>query len=188
MIEVEIKVKIIDREESAQKLITLGFEMGHEKKETDIYFDNQEGSFRKGDKALRIRQYENLTLNKKVSCITYKGPKLDQVSMTRKELEMKIESGETGVEILKNLGFFPVHPVVKFRQYFHKGDVNACLDQVEGLGDYLELEIIVESKDKREEALSHIMDLLTCLGYEKEDIIRTSYLSMLQKKSISYEL
>lgn len=181
MIEVEVKVKIKDREEIAQKLIALGFKLGHEKKETDLYFDNQEGIFRKGDKALRIRQCENLTTKENVSYMTYKGPKLDHISMTRKELEMKIENGETGTEILKNLGFLPVCPVMKLRQYFHNDSMTACLDQVEGLGDYLELEIIVENEENREEALIRIIGLLKCLGYEKEEIIRTSYLSMLQK-------
>lgn len=185
MIEVEVKVKIEDRNTIEHRLEELAFKKGKLLCETDVYFDRENGEFRKGDKALRIRQYENLTLNEKVSCITYKGPKLDQVSMTRKELEMKIEDGEMGIEILKNLGFIPVQPVVKLRQYFHKANVTACLDQVEGLGAYLELEIIVESEEKREEALEHIMDLLTCLGYGKEDIIRTSYLSMLQKKLYS---
>lgn len=182
MIEVEIKVQIQNKEQLAEELRNNGFEKGNLFRETDIYFDKESGELRKGDQALRIRQYENLTLHEKTSCITYKGPKLDQISMTRKELEMKIEDGETGKEILANLGFHPVMPVVKLRQYYHKKEMTACLDHVEGLGDYLELEIVVENEEEKEEGLDSILALLAKLGYRKEDIIRTSYLSMLQKK------
>ena len=61
--------------------------------------------------------------------------------------------------------------------------MTACLDQVEGLGDFLELEVIVENEEDREEALDLVLSLLGELGYEKGDIIRTSYLSMLQQNN-----
>ena len=182
MIEVEIKVCIKNKKRLEQGMEQFGFMKGSLLRETDWYFDNMEGTFRKSDKALRIRQCENLTSKENISYITYKGPKLDNISMTRKELEIRIDDAKTGKEILQNLGFLPVFPVVKLRQYFHKDDMTACLDQVENLGDYLELEIIVENEEGREEALNRIFLFLEKLGYGKEDIIRTSYLSMLQKK------
>lgn len=58
--------------------------------------------------------------------------------------------------------------------------MTACLDQVEDLGTFLELEIIVENNDEKEQALSVLLDLIKRLGYKKEDLIRRSYLSMLQ--------
>ena len=182
MIEVEVKLKICDRNRITQKLTTLDFRMGNQKKETDIYFDNAEGNFRKEDKALRIRQCENLTTKESICYMTYKGPKLDHISMTRKEVELQIEDAQIGKEMLENLGFMSVHPVIKLRQYFHKENVTACLDQVEGLGDFMELEVIVADEAEKEEALGRIIELLHILGYCKEDIIRTSYLSMLERK------
>lgn len=182
MIEVEIKICINNMEDLNQELEYTGFLKGKLVKETDWYFDDMKGAFRQSDKALRIRQCENLTLNESISYITYKGPKLDNISMTRKELEIQIDDARTGIEILQNLGFLPVFPVVKLRQYFHKDNMTACLDQVENLGDFLELEIIVENEDEREEALNRIFLFLEKLGHGKDDIIRTSYLSMLQKK------
>jgi len=182
MVEVEIKVCIQNQEGLKQKLEQLGFMRGSLLRETDWYFDNMEGTFRKSDKALRIRQCENLTSKESINYITYKGSKLDNISMTRKELEIRIDDAKTGKEILTNLGFSPVFPVIKLRQYYKKETMTACFDQVEKLGDFLELEIIVENEDGREEALNRIFLFLEKLGYGKEDIIRTSYLSMLQKK------
>ena len=182
MIEVEVKIVVDNSLKIENELNEEGFKKAELVRETDIYFDNKEGSFRKGDKALRIRQYENFASNETISCITYKGPKLDSISMTRKEIEMRIEDVAVGKEILEELGFLPVRPVVKLRQYFQKEKMTACLDQVEGLGDFLELEMIVDGDGEIEAALAEIVKMLNVLGYEKEDIIRTSYLSMLQRK------
>ena len=103
--------------------------------------------------------------------------------MTRNEYEIEISNIETGMEILENLGYTSVYPVVKMRQYFKKGESRACLDQVENLGDFLELEIVVEDDRDRDKALDKIMLILQELGYEKKDVIRRSYLSMLQEEA-----
>ena len=183
MIEVEIKTVVRNREEIIEKLLQLGFQKEMQMKESDFYFDNESGDIRFSDKALRIRCCENLTTKKTESFMTYKGPKLDNVSMTRNEYEIEISNIETGMEILENLGYTSVYPVVKMRQYFKKGESRACLDQVENLGDFLELEIVVEDDRDRDKALDKIMLILQELGYEKKDVIRRSYLSMLQEEA-----
>ena len=109
-------------------------------------------------------------------------PKLDQVSMTRQELETEVGDGETVRKILEHIGFCPVSAVEKKRLYFNKNNMTACLDNVKGLGDYLELEILTDTEEKRTEALKQIEDVLEALGYSMEDTTRTSYLSMLMKK------
>ena len=80
--------------------------------------------------------------------MTFKGPKIDTVSMTRKELEMQVESAEVGKEILCSLGYTQMYPVIKNRQYYHKDHITACLDRVDQLGDFLELEIIVNGENE----------------------------------------
>lgn len=182
MIEVEIKVSAKNKEKIEEKLLQKGFWKGDLLKESDFYFDNESGNIRKNDKALRIRSCENLTTNSAENFMTFKGPKIDAISMTRQELEMKIGNTEIGEEILKSLGYTLIYPVIKLRQYFYFEDVTACLDQVENLGDFLELEIIVQQEEEKEAALNRIISLLSGLGYKQEEIIRTSYLSMLQSK------
>ena len=58
--------------------------------------------------------------------------------------------------------------------------MTACLDLVSHLGEFLELEIVVSKEDEKDADLNRIISLLRELGYEPEEIIRTSYLSMLQ--------
>ena len=71
---------------------------------------------------------------------------------------------------------------MKMRKYMKCGRFTACLDQVEGLGDFLELEVIAEQESERKEILSKMEDLLAILGYHMSDTVQTSYLSMLPKK------
>ena len=57
------------------------------------------------------------------------------------------------------------------------------MDTVKGLGEYLELEIIVENNSEKEKSLVELENLLLKLGYSMKDTISTSYLSMLMSIS-----
>lgn len=66
----------------------------------------------------------------KLNC---KGPKLDDISMSRKELEIPIDNPGAMEEILGELDFFPVHCRVKKKRYdFSCEKITASLDRVEG--------------------------------------------------------
>ena len=181
MIEVEIKVEVKNRGDVEAALYELGFVKRKMLRETDTYFDTFEDIVRTNDHALRVRTSENLTSGEKHHSITYKGPKLDKISMTRQELETEIADADVMKQLLNALGYVKMYSVTKTRQYFSFETVTACIDAVNDLGEFLELEMVV-SETERACALEHIIELLKKIGYGKEDIIRTSYLSMLQKR------
>ena len=89
---------------------------------------------------------------------------------------------DKGIQLITSLGYTKQYPVIKHRQYFHKEQMTACLDQVEYLGDFLEIEMIVENELEKEQALDEILEFLQKLGFSKEQLLRKSYLSMLQEK------
>lgn len=180
-IEVEIKLKIEDRAELIKKLEDQHFTAGKTVLESDLYFTSEHHDMKACDEALRVRHVKEKDTGKQAAYLTYKGKKLDTCSMTRKELELEISDGKTGIELLKSIGYEPTTPVEKLRHYFHREQMTACVDQVKGLGDFLELEIIVEDETKRAAALSEIETLLVKLGYTMQDTTRTSYLSMLEE-------
>lgn len=187
-VEVEIKLKIREggMVSLQNALKSQGFVTGDTVIESDLYYTSSHHDFIRLDEALRVRTIETLrngTVESVSSVLTYKGPKLDQRSMARKELETSIGDATVCDEILRSIGFSPVPPVRKKRQHFLKEDVTACIDSVDGLGDYLELEIIVPSESQRETALKRIEALLIFLGYSMSDTTRISYLSMLMQKS-----
>lgn len=180
MIEVEIKIRI-NPEDAELKLMNNGFEPDVHVKETDVYFDNSCCDIRGNDTALRIRTIEYPDSASSKSCITYKGRRLDDVSMTRPEYESAIESAIDVARILEALGYKPVEPsVIKERTMYVKEDISACLDRVEGLGNFLELEILTD-EDSGDTALEKLWEALELLGYDRADTTTLSYLSMLQK-------
>jgi adenylate cyclase class 2 len=188
MIEVEVKLKISDPEKIKAQLIDMGFEDSVRLKMQDVYFDNNAGQIRGSDSALRIRETMDLDSGEKVAQMNFKGPKSDWISMTRPEYEMIIESAPTGQKILESLGFFAVRPfVIKTREELKYHAMTACFDSVEGLGEFLEIEKIVESELQREDALEMIKAVLKIIGFDIKDTLTTSYLSLLQKKATDRE-
>lgn len=193
MIEVEIKIKIGEEEAVEEKLLKQGFRKITQILEIDTYFDNDKQEIRGGDKALRLRETKRIeqadidfasakkdSQNIKVE-INFKGPKLDQAFASRPEFETQVKDAESMRMILQALGYEKVEPqVVKKRIMYVKENVTACLDHVENLGAFLELEILIDCKSQKEAALAEIRELITLLGYSMDDTTARSYLSQLQ--------
>jgi len=183
MIEVEVKLPLYRRSRTEQDLMALGFVPGDLIRESDVYYTSSFHDFMKNDEALRIRVSDNLTGLSTRAELTYKGPKIDTVSMTRKELETHVSSPENCRLILEALGYHPLFPVNKLRQYYHRESVTAWVDQVEGLGSFIEFEILVEDESDRETALKKIETILDDLDLSLSESTRLSYLCMLQRKA-----
>ena len=185
-IEVEIKLKIRDKNRLIESLRDVGFQQGDLVLESDVYYTSRHHDFEKLDEALRIRSIQNLSTGEKSSVITFKGAKTDSCSMTRKELETEVGDPKIAREILESIGFTPVPSVEKERQHFYMQKITACVDRVKNLGDYLELEKMVGVEAEKTEALQELEEVLQRLGYSMEDTTRTSYLSMLMKHNHHY--
>src|SRR5207248_1410561 len=79
--------------------------------QVDHYFNHPARDFGRTDEALRLRRVGEQNF------ITYKGPKIDAATKTRRELELPLPSGsDVGgrfSELLLTLGFVPVGTVSK---------------------------------------------------------------------------
>ena len=181
MIEVEVKLPVADLAGIRTKLLKKGFKETAFIEERDTYFDNLQGDIRANGEALRVRETKDHLTGKKHAQMNFKGKKLDTRTMTREELETGVEDGEICRNILRAIGYAPVTPeVIKDRTMLQNGLVTACLDNVHGLGEFLELEILADSEEKKDDALSQIEYILNSLGHQISDTVHTSYLSMLK--------
>jgi len=140
----------------------------------DQYYNHPMRDFTLTDEALRIRQTSSET------CITYKGPKLGKRTKTREELEIEVESEEMG-KILEKLGFTPAGVVNKKRETWKLNDFTITLDEVEELGDYVEIEIMGPESADREEVIDQLDEFVRKLGLNPKQEIRTSYLNLLEQ-------
>lgn len=139
-----------------------------EKEEFDVYFNHPCRDFAKTDEALRLR------IEKKVK-LTYKGPKIDMETKTREEVNLEVDDFERAVKLLEFLGFRKFRTVKKLRRIYKLEDAIVCVDSVENLGDFVEIE--VENLEKK----NRIFEIAQKLGYSKEEGIRLSYLELLEK-------
>ena len=179
MIEVEIKAKIDAPKIIINKLEQLGAKKGIIEYQQDIYFKSPIVDFTKTDECLRIRN--SIKDGKEEIFMTYKGPKLDAKSQTRKEIEIPIDNCKKGIDMFESLGFTQAKIVKKNRQNYIYKDFKISLDYVEGLEPYMEIEKESEEGKNFLDSQNQIFELFKMLGIEK-GFERKSYLELLEEK------
>ena len=180
MIEVEIKAKLYSKMEALNNLKKIGAVYSHTEKQHDIYFNAPDKDFKETDEALRIRVIPTEDTFEKI--LTYKGPKIDSKSKTRKEIEVKIDDVEKMTDLLISLGFKPTAVVDKVRRIFNYQDYTITLDKLESLGYFMEIEYVAEEDSNIEEIRDSIMEIFEKLNIT-EGFERTSYLELLEQQA-----
>ena len=74
--------------------------------------------------------------------------------------------------------------VRKQRLLYLVGNTRIHLDQVEGLGDFLEFEVVLSENDTLEQGQSIATELMTKLGIEAADLIEGAYIDLLATREI----
>lgn len=173
-----MKAKINDKKEVLEKINEIGGKYSHTEKQHDIYYNAPNKDYAKTDEALRIREIPDGDDFKRV--LTYKGPKIDTKSKTRKEVEVTINDTDNMNEILLNLGFKPSAIVNKIRRVFDYEDYTITLDKLDKLGYYMEIEFIAKEGSNIEEIRNNIIKIFEKLGITS-GFERVSYLELLQQ-------
>lgn len=130
--------------------------------------------FTPGDPVVRIRTAEDNTL-------TLKRRRETRSSL---ELETTVSDALTAGQILEELGLYRVTHVSKSRRSGRFGDVTISLDEVDGLGPFLELEVVVESEDNVQSALETIANAASSLGITKSQIEYKKYDELLAPPAV----
>jgi adenylate cyclase class 2 len=178
MLEVEMKFPVADFAPLERTLAAWGTKPAVERCDADHYFNAPDRDFAQTDEALRIRRIGSSNF------VTYKGPKRDPLTKTRTEIEVSLAEGDEPAEdfarLLTHLGYRAVAVVRKRRRIYHlERDgfaVEVCLDEVEEVGRFAELEIVApeEQFPAARELLLHLARELGLTASE-----RRSYLEML---------
>ncbi len=175
MYEVEVKVRA-DHEAVRERLHELDARSLGTVTQEDFYYDAPHRDFAETDEALRIRRESDDDDAEEV--VTYKGPLVEQESKTRKEHETVVGDGETVDQLLSALGFEAAATVNKERERYELDGYVVTLDAVAGLGEFVEVETEADEADV-ERARIGAYDVLSELGLNPNDQIRTSYLGLL---------
>ena len=173
MIEIEVKVKA-DLKRVEERLIEEGADFVNEERQIDTYYNAPDRDFAQTDEALRLRSVGRKNM------LTYKGPRLDTASKSRKEVTVSVTRKRTE-ELLSSLGFSKFGQVTKVRRNYRLGDILVSLDDVENLGTFMEIEALAEEKDFELQE-KRVLELLEKLGFSEGAIIRDSYLELIYGK------
>jgi adenylate cyclase class 2 len=182
--EVEQKFPVDDVAALQQRLLDCGVHWDESVAQADRYFAHPCRDFARTDEALRIRQIGSC------NCITFKGPKIDASTKTRREIELPLPDGPSAAdawqELLLALGFTPVASVRKVRRpgvlSWQDAAVHVALDDVPEVGQYVELELLADA-GTLDAARERILSLARHLGLS--DAERRSYLELLLERRSS---
>lgn len=175
MKEIEVKAHLRDEQQVIDNLTKLGVALSAPVSQRDRVFFPKGFRFGQGIKApaLRIREQDGTHL------FTYKIP--DKYNLDKIEYESKIEDPQAMAHICEALGFELVMRLNKVRRKAVYQDYEICLDEVEGLGSYIEAEKMVETGDSGQ-IQKELFGFLQTLGVLPEDQVDEGYDIMLFKK------
>lgn len=176
MIEVEVKAHAPNLDEIEEKVVQIGACRMREEYQEDVYFNAPHRDFAQTDEALRIRKIKSG--NSEEIFITYKGAKMDKISKTRKEIEVAVEDPLKVADIFQNLSFRPVATVRKNRIIYTMGELIITLDEVQGVGSFVEIEKETEEGEDTKEALDEIFATYSKIGIN-DGFERSSYLELM---------
>jgi adenylate cyclase class 2 len=154
-----------------------GASLTQSRTDIDTYFNAPDRDLKSFDEAFRLRRIGQ------TNCLTYKGPKRDAETKTRREIEIPLGDGEEVAaeteQLLLALRYQLLVVVRKQRQVyrFNRGDfaMEACFDDVERVGPFLELEIMA-AEEHYEAAKTVLLQTVAALGLTEKET--RSYLGM----------
>lgn len=175
MIEVESKFWSPGNDKVEKALLRLGAKKVSEGAMEDVYFAHPSRDFGKTDEALRLRKRDG------VAELTYKGPRMRmEHTKAREEITAKVGDPLAAQRIVERLGFQERYVVSKRRATYVLDKLRVEVDEVEGLGQFIELELITEEPQRAEVLISMAQEQL---GLERGE--PRTYLEMLIEKKSS---
>ncbi len=168
---IEIKARIRDLEDFSARLKTLKPEKPRVLVQEDVFFNVPNGRLKLrilGRAAGELISYERPD---------HPGPKISEYQIVRTS-----EPGQLRAALTAALGVRGI--VKKVRLVCLVGQTRIHLDDVGGLGLFMELEVVLKPGQKASEGTAIARDLAKKLGIRKSDLVSGAYLDLLEKLAI----
>jgi adenylate cyclase class 2 len=166
--EIEVKAKIKNLDNIISKLEEIGCVLNQPVAQDDCVY-NKKGISPKnhshGTPVLRIRE--------QVGKITFTLKKNRNNELDCIEKEVNVSDKNKLEEIIKLLDFEKTVEVHKKRRRGEYNDYEICLDEVDGLGSFIEVEKMTD--ENGEKIQNELFDFLQTLGISKEDQVFNGY-------------
>ncbi|XP_076578510.1 uncharacterized protein LOC143315000 isoform X2 [Chaetodon auriga] len=165
---VEIKASVSDPAQFAQEAAQLSQSEGTIIRQHDTFFNCSQGR-------LKLRDF----MNGSGQLIFYERPDTDGPKLSRYSISPTSDPTSLRAVLSDALGV--KGEVRKERRLFLIGQTRVHLDTVEGLGNYMELEVVMRPEQTVEEGQQVAEDLMEKLGVSKESLVTGAYMDLLLK-------
>ncbi len=179
--EIEVKAKVENLDELAHKLEALGCVISEPKRQDDIIFVNYSEPYDQampGANFLRIRKSGGKIL------FTVKQPQTNELDCYEREVE--ISDADEMYQAILLLGYHEACRVGKTRRTAKHGEYEICLDEIDGLGAFVEVEKIAEDVEA-EKVQNELFAFLETLGIDENDRVINGYDTLVYRKSLEVE-
>ena len=179
--EIEVKAKITNIESLSQKLVNLGCQFGVPLTQKDIIFlpiGVEFSEIVKGTPIVRIRNSNSAVT------LTLKKGIISDNELIKLEKEVIVNDEQKAIEIVEYMGFHEVLRVKKTRTECQYEEMTICIDNVVGLGNFIEVEKLSdnENNEKDEKIQDCLFDFLQSLGINGDDRITKGYDTLIYEK------
>lgn len=172
MKEIEVKASVNNASVLREKLKSAGWQPLETAVQDDrVYIKNgiDYSAIPPGTIFLRLREQ----LGRKTFTFKQRLKKEDELQCL--EYESVIENPEAISDMLKALDFYEVVRVKKSREAARLHDMEICLDDVEGLGTFIEVERMVDDESTGDQVQEELVAFLETLGISKTDRVTVGY-------------
>lgn len=181
MREIEVKVRVADSKALAELLKDKGVELSEPVQQRDQVFgpDGVNGDAENDSPWLRIRS-ESLA-GKTIHIFTLKRSITNQMDSIEHETE--ITDPEELKRMIYHLGFMEFSDLTKTRQTGEYEGIGLCLDSIDELGDFLEVERLVGDDETvtYESVIEELWRVLETFGMKRSDAITDGYDVLMRK-------
>ncbi|RFF27614.1 MULTISPECIES: class IV adenylate cyclase [unclassified Wenzhouxiangella] len=165
---IEIKARVADPGQMARRISSVAEEGPWTIKQDDTFFACKSGR-------LKLRDFGNGN----GELIFYRRP--DQAGPGHSEYRITPTEDPEGLRAVLAEALGVTGRVRKQRELYLAGRSRIHLDRVEGLGDFMELEVVLSDKESSATGEAEARFLMERLQIAKEDLVEVAYVDMLEE-------
>lgn len=174
MREIEVKAKLRNKNEFLEKAATLGIKFGQPYTQNDTTYESDLPKDHPDWNIFRIRKQNGKT----ILTMKYKASNRPR---DNHEHESVIEDPDAVAAMLQRLRYQHSMQLTKTRQTASYEGLELCLDSVNNLGDFIEVEKLTDENADVDEVRRDLWSLLVKLGNHEEDRVFRGYDTLLQE-------
>lgn len=178
MREIEVKARLRDTHGFLQKAAELGIVFGEPITQDDTTYETQLPADDAAWNIFRIRKQAGKTI------LTMKY-RASSRSRDNYELETIVEDAEQVAGMLERVGYSFGVRIRKHRRSAHYKDLELCLDEIDDLGTFVEVEKLASGEADVDVVQSELWQLLQDLGVLQDDRIHDGYDILMHKLTAS---